>query len=315
MDAPPNRFFPSSSPTNARRFLSHAINGARRLRFHSHGASPSPIKSTTHCSLLSFTSPPNLLLLLLVKQPHAAATSCSLSCRFGKSKPPRHQQVHRRVPCNLLRQTPASDSPLIRAPSLLRCSLCVALILAAHCPRRIPLRAATAKPHRSPPLLKCLVVGVLRRAFTLHAPAAPSTFCRRNIAIRQGLLWPEPSPAVRCHYRNKNTRQRLCRVLYLTKRVRRTVHRQSLLYQMLVPFSGVQHCVRTGGIALCRGVNGLWHRAGRSATWYRGWRSLPDGRTVRAYRPDGPRVRRGGKGRRRCLYLAPGRDPIGEERS
>ena len=47
----------------------------------------------------------------------------------------------------------------------------------------------------------------------------------------------------------------------------------------------------------------------------RGWRSLPDGRTVRAYRPDGPRVRRGGEGRRRRLDLAPGRDPVGEERS
>jgi hypothetical protein len=56
-------------------------------------------------------------------------------------------------------------------------------------------------------------------------------------------------------------------------------------------------------------------RHGRSATWYRGWRSLPDGRTVRAYRPDGPRVRRGGEGRRRRLDLAPGRDPVREERS
>jgi hypothetical protein len=51
------------------------------------------------------------------------------------------------------------------------------------------------------------------------------------------------------------------------------------------------------------------------STWYRGWCSLPDGQTVRAYRPDGPRVRRGGEGRRRRLDLAPRRDPIGEERS
>jgi hypothetical protein len=46
-------------------------------------------------------------------------------------------------------------------------------------------------------------------------------------------------------------------------------------------------------------------RAGRSVTWYMGLGSLP----------DGPRVRRGGEGRRRRLDLAPGRDPVGEERS
>jgi hypothetical protein len=44
------------------------------------------------------------------------------------------------------------------------------------------------------------------------------------------------------------------------------------------------------------------HRRGRSATWRRGWRSLLDGRTVRAYRPDGPRVRR----ERRRSPAAPG---------
>jgi hypothetical protein len=39
--------------------------------------------------------------------------------------------------------------------------------------------------------------------------------------------------------------------------------------------------------------------AGRSAPWG----------------PDGPRVRRGGGSHRRRLDLAPGRDPVGEERS
>jgi hypothetical protein len=39
------------------------------------------------------------------------------------------------------------------------------------------------------------------------------------------------------------------------------------------------------------------------------------GRTVHACRPDGPRVRGGGGVRRQRLDLAPGRDPIGEERS
>jgi hypothetical protein len=56
-------------------------------------------------------------------------------------------------------------------------------------------------------------------------------------------------------------------------------------------------------------------RGGLSAAWCAARASLPDGRTVRALRPDGPRVRRGGGSRRRRLDLAPGRDPVGEERS
>jgi hypothetical protein len=87
------------------------------------------------------------------------------------------------------------------------------------------------------------------------------------------------------------------------------------LWPTVDTFLGAKHCMRTGGGALCRGANGPWPGAGQSTTWYRGWRSLPDGRTVRAYRPDGPHVRRGGEGRRQRLDLAPGRDPIGEERS
>jgi hypothetical protein len=55
--------------------------------------------------------------------------------------------------------------------------------------------------------------------------------------------------------------------------------------------------------------------AGRSAAWCAARASLPDGWTVRALGPDGPRVRRGGGSRRRRLDLAPGRDPVGEERS
>jgi hypothetical protein len=49
-----------------------------------------------------------------------------------------------------------------------------------------------------------------------------------------------------------------------------------------------------GGGALWSGADGPRHRAGRSATWCRSSGSLPDGRTVRALGPDGPRVRRGG---------------------
>jgi hypothetical protein len=41
---------------------------------------------------------------------------------------------------------------------------------------------------------------------------------------------------------------------------------------------------------------------------------LPDGRTVRALGPDGPRVRRAADDRRRRLNLGPGRDPVGEKR-
>jgi hypothetical protein len=41
---------------------------------------------------------------------------------------------------------------------------------------------------------------------------------------------------------------------------------------------------------------------------------LTAGRTA-PWGPDGPRVRRGGGSRRRRLDLAPGRDPVGEERS
>jgi hypothetical protein len=71
---------------------------------------------------------------------------------------------------------------------------------------------------------------------------------------------------------------------------------------------------RCGG-ALCAGADCPRPGAGRSAAWCAARASLPDGRTVRALRPDGPRVRRGGGSRRRRLDLAPGRDPVGEERS
>ena len=84
---------------------------------------------------------------------------------------------------------------------------------------------------------------------------------------------------------------------------------------MLTPFRSAKYSRRTGGGALWSGADGPRPGAGRSATWRRGSGFLPDGRTVRALGPDGPRVRRGGEGRRRRLDLAPGRDPVGEERS
>jgi hypothetical protein len=108
---------------------------------------------------------------------------------------------------------------------------------------------------------------------------------------------------------------------------------------MLTPFRSAKYSRRTGGGALCTGADGPRAGpdgprpgarrgdtlcagadcprpgAGRSAAWCAARASLPDGRTVRALRPDGPRVRRGGGSRRRRLDLAPGRDPVGEERS
>jgi hypothetical protein len=84
---------------------------------------------------------------------------------------------------------------------------------------------------------------------------------------------------------------------------------------VLVPFWGANHCVRTGGDARCTGADGPWPRVERSTTWGRAYGFLPNSRTVRAYRPDGPRVRRGGESHRWRLDLAPGRDPVGEERS
>jgi hypothetical protein len=73
--------------------------------------------------------------------------------------------------------------------------------------------------------------------------------------------------------------------------------------------------VRTGGGALCTGADSPRPGAGRSATWSRARVSCLTGRTVCAYRPDDPRVRRGGEGRQRRLDLALGRDLVGEERS
>jgi hypothetical protein len=71
----------------------------------------------------------------------------------------------------------------------------------------------------------------------------------------------------------------------------------------------------TDGGALCTVTDGPQPGAGRSATWHRARVPCLTSWTVHAYRPDSPRVRRGGEVRRRRLDLAPGRDPVGEERS
>jgi hypothetical protein len=63
-----------------------------------------------------------------------------------------------------------------------------------------------------------------------------------------------------------------------------------------------------GDGALWSGADGPRHRTGRSATWCRSSGSLPDGRTIRA-------CAGAAEDRRRRLDLAPGRDPVREERS
>jgi len=77
---------------------------------------------------------------------------------------------------------------------------------------------------------------------------------------------------------------------------------------MLTPFSGAKHSTRTGGGALCTGADGPRPGAGAKVPCLTAGRSAPTGRTVRA-------CAGGGEGRRRRLDLAPGRDPVGEERS
>jgi hypothetical protein len=73
-------------------------------------------------------------------------------------------------------------------------------------------------------------------------------------------------------------------------------------------FLGAKHSTRTGGGALCTGADGPRPGAGAKVPCLTAGRSAPTGRTVRACAGVG-------EGRRRRLDLAPGRDPVGEERS
>jgi hypothetical protein len=84
---------------------------------------------------------------------------------------------------------------------------------------------------------------------------------------------------------------------------------------VLAPIRAPITALRTCGGDLCTGANGPWPGAGRSATWRRARVPYLMSRTVRAWRPDGPHVRRGGRVRQRRLNLALERDPVGEERS
>jgi hypothetical protein len=75
-----------------------------------------------------------------------------------------------------------------------------------------------------------------------------------------------------------------------------------------VPFLGVKHSTRTGGGALCTGADGPRPGAGLRFSCLTAGRSAPWGRTVRT-------CAEGGEVRRQRLDLAPGRDPVEEERS
>lgn len=91
--------------------------------------------------------------------------------------------------------------------------------------------------------------------------------------------------------------------------------REDCLDEVLVPFWGANHSIRTVVVlsAQARTVHSQgsdYPRPGTGAwvPYLTAERSTPCGRTVRA-------CAGGGEGRRRCLDLAPGRDPVREERS
>jgi hypothetical protein len=103
-------------------------------------------------------------------------------------------------------------------------------------------------------------------------------------------------------------------------------HTLTLRYHVLTPFWRRQSLKRTSGGALWSGADGPRHRAGRSATWREAATLSGQTRTVRGIGPDGPRpgagaripcltAGRSARAQGRRLDLAPGRDPVGEERS
>jgi hypothetical protein len=77
---------------------------------------------------------------------------------------------------------------------------------------------------------------------------------------------------------------------------------------MLALFRSAKYSRRTGGGALWSGADGPRPGAGAKVSCLTAGRSAPWGRTVRA-------CAGAAEDRRRRLDLAPGRDPVGEERS
>jgi hypothetical protein len=130
--------------------------------------------------------------------------------------------------------------------------------------------------------------------------------------------------------------------LSASKRMREIHHIYSSLERreiLLTLFRSAKYSRRTGGGALWSGADGPRHRSGRSATWREAAVLSGQARTVRGTGPDGPRPGAGARvpcltpgrsapsgrtvracagaaeDRRRRLDLAPGRDPVREERS
>jgi hypothetical protein len=86
-----------------------------------------------------------------------------------------------------------------------------------------------------------------------------------------------------------------------------------LFWGIVDTFFGRQTLTRTGGGALCTGTDGPRPGAEWSTTWRRARVPCLTCRTVRALGPDGPRVRRGGEGRRRGAWISlPGGTPSGK---
>jgi hypothetical protein len=141
-----------------------------------------------------------------------------------------------------------------------------------------PMSAASGSPA---PLHEGVAFLLRARAAKLHPNMSPSTY------LASSLLTPFRSA------------KHSTRTVAVPSAQGRTVRAQGL--------DGPRPDARRGG-ALCTGADGPRAETGRSATWCEARASLPDGRTVRAY-AEAAEAAGGG------LDLAPGRDPVREERS
>jgi hypothetical protein len=106
--------------------------------------------------------------------------------------------------------------------------------------------------------------------------AGPNSFGTKHDGFRSGWTGPIPSTTVDAFSKRqilKKNRRRCS----LVRRGRSAAQGRTV------------HDLAWGGGALWSGADGPRHRAGRSATWCGSSGSLPDGRTVRALGPDGPR--------------------------
>jgi hypothetical protein len=128
-------------------------------------------------------------------------------------------------------------------------------------------------------------------------------------------------------------------VVWLHHLISKSRHASGGVRSLLTLFRSAKYSRRTGGGALWSGADGPRHGAGRSATWREAAVLSGQARTVRGLGPDGPRPAAGawvlcltagrsapwGRTVRACagaaevadddLDLAPGRNPVWEERS